>query len=167
MQAVDLFAYILQVHMDRNKQCLMSILRCCSHQTKKTEEVTTPTAESAMEVDESVAMPSHGQSVSGDLCRMIGSLMTELITPDVLYNNRFWPEEESIQMTVERYKLKAITVEVQYGFFDYRKTLFIYLFKKKLFKRHWKVLMMRTNVFFHYACFIFTFQRFTDLQKYG
>lgn len=120
-----------------------------------------------MEVDESVAMPSHGQSVSGDLCRMIGSLMTELITPDVLYNNRFWPEEESIQMTVERYKLKAITVEVQYGFFDYRKTLFIYLFKKKLFKRHWKVLMMRTNIFFHYARFIFTFQRFTDLQKYG
>lgn len=70
-------------------------------------------------------------------------------------------------MTVERYKLKAITIEVQYGFFDYRKTLFIYLFKKKLFKRHWKVLMMRTNIFFHYARFIFTFQRFTDLQKYG
>lgn len=122
IQAVDLFVYNVQVHMDRNKQCLMSILRCCSHQTKKTEEVTTPTAESAMEVDESVAMPSHGQSVSGDLCRMIGSLMTELITPDVLYNNRFWPEEESIQMTVERYKLKAITIEVQYGFLGDQET---------------------------------------------
>nr|XP_022328137.1 integrator complex subunit 5-like [Crassostrea virginica] len=91
-----------KVHVERNKQCLMSILRCCSHQTKHTEELKSPTAESAMETDEVTATPPHRLNVSGDLCRMIGSLMTELITPDVLYNNRFWPEEESIQMTVER-----------------------------------------------------------------
>lgn len=91
-----------KVHIDRNKQCLMSILRCCSHQTSHTEEVTSPTVEGAMEVDEPLTAPPKGWLVSGDLSRMIGSLVTELITPDVLYNNRFWPEEESIQMTVER-----------------------------------------------------------------
>ncbi|WAR31568.1 INT5-like protein [Mya arenaria] len=37
-----------------------------------------------------------------DLCRTLGSMITELATPDVLYNNRFWPEEESLKMTVER-----------------------------------------------------------------
>jgi hypothetical protein len=56
-----------------------------------------------MEVDETVTTSFRGRGVSGDLSRMIGSLLTELITPDVLYNNRFWPEEESIHMTVERY----------------------------------------------------------------
>jgi hypothetical protein len=33
---------------------------------------------------------------------MIGTLLVEMTTPDVLYNNRFWPEEESLKMTVER-----------------------------------------------------------------
>ncbi|KAL3871772.1 hypothetical protein ACJMK2_039750 [Sinanodonta woodiana] len=40
--------------------------------------------------------------VPADLCRQIGSLIVELTTPDVLYNNRFWPEEETLKMTVER-----------------------------------------------------------------
>ncbi|KAH3873913.1 hypothetical protein DPMN_037154 [Dreissena polymorpha] len=40
--------------------------------------------------------------INADLCRTLGSLITELATPDVLYNNRFWPEEESLKMTVER-----------------------------------------------------------------
>ena len=45
---------------------------------------------------------NYSLQVSADLSRMIGSLVVELTTPDVLYNNRFWPEEESLKMTVER-----------------------------------------------------------------
>ena len=41
-------------------------------------------------------------TLSADVSRAIGSMITELATPDVLYNNRFWPEEESLKMTVER-----------------------------------------------------------------
>ncbi|XP_060557502.1 integrator complex subunit 5-like [Ruditapes philippinarum] len=45
---------------------------------------------------------SYNLRIPPDLCRMIGTLLVEMTTPDVLYNNRFWPEEESLKMTVER-----------------------------------------------------------------
>ena len=44
----------------------------------------------------------YSLTITADLSRIIGSLIVELTTPDVLYNNRFWPEEESLKMTVER-----------------------------------------------------------------
>ena len=45
---------------------------------------------------------NYSLTITADLSRIIGSLIVELTTPDVLYNNRFWPEEESLKMTVER-----------------------------------------------------------------
>ena len=65
---------------------------------KTTEEAHTP-----METDgNAFPVKKKMAPLSADVCRMIGSLITELATPDVLYNNRFWPEEDSIRITVER-----------------------------------------------------------------
>ncbi|XP_052787896.1 integrator complex subunit 5-like [Mya arenaria] len=52
--------------------------------------------------EEQKSVKAHRLVMSADLCRTLGSMITELATPDVLYNNRFWPEEESLKMTVER-----------------------------------------------------------------
>ncbi|XP_060065728.1 integrator complex subunit 5-like isoform X2 [Ylistrum balloti] len=91
---------LVQGHVSRNKRCLLDILHTCSRQNDNHN------IDNNMETD-----PSHSDSpknkvrpltLSGDLCRMIGSLITELTTPDVLYNNRFWPEEDSLRFTVER-----------------------------------------------------------------
>ncbi|CAG2233555.1 INTS5 [Mytilus edulis] len=55
-----------------------------------------------METDNMFPVRKRRSTLSAELCRMVGSLITELATPDVLYNNRFWPEEDSIRITVER-----------------------------------------------------------------
>ncbi|XP_069120310.1 integrator complex subunit 5-like [Argopecten irradians] len=90
-----------QVHVKRNKRCLLDILHTCSrHNSDNNVDVT-------METDTVQSHPFRDKvrplTLSDDLCRMIGSLITELTTPDVLYNNiRFWPEEDSLRFTVER-----------------------------------------------------------------
>ncbi|KAJ8321200.1 hypothetical protein KUTeg_001242 [Tegillarca granosa] len=85
-------------HVTRNKLFVTDLLRICSHQQQKPEVA----MEMDMEHQQTPPSKNHQLILSEDLCRMVGSLLTELSTPDVLYNNRFWPEEESIRMTVER-----------------------------------------------------------------
>ncbi|OWF44790.1 integrator complex subunit 5-like [Mizuhopecten yessoensis] len=91
---------LLQEHVKRNKRCLLDILHTCSRQNFHHN------VDVAMETDAVHSVPLRAKvrplTLSGDLCRMIGSLVTELTTPDVLYNNRFWPEEDSLRFTVER-----------------------------------------------------------------
>ena len=84
--------------MNRNHHYLLQMLwNCCQdHQTIPQ----TPMVEGE---EHQKAGGNYSLTVSPDLSRMIGSMIVELITPDVLYNNRFWPEEESLKMTVERY----------------------------------------------------------------
>lgn len=76
----------------------MELLAACSVTAQGPEEVHTP-----METDNMFPVRKRRSTLSAELCRMVGSLITELATPDVLYNNRFWPEEDSIRITVERY----------------------------------------------------------------
>lgn len=77
----------------------MEIMKASSISNPTSDEVHTP-----METDTHVMVPPRKKNtiLGGEMCRMVGSLITELATPDVLYNNRFWPEEESIRITVER-----------------------------------------------------------------
>ncbi|XP_071154916.1 integrator complex subunit 5-like [Mytilus edulis] len=86
-----------QPQVVRNKQCLVELLAACSVTAQGPEEVHTP-----METDNMFPVRKRRSTLSAELCRMVGSLITELATPDVLYNNRFWPEEDSIRITVER-----------------------------------------------------------------
>ncbi|XP_033732814.1 integrator complex subunit 5-like [Pecten maximus] len=87
-------------HVNRNKRCLLDILHTCSGQNvNHSPNVTMETDTVHSDLPHNKVRPL---TLSGDLCRMIGSLITELTTPDVLYNNRFWPEEDSLRFTVER-----------------------------------------------------------------
>ncbi|XP_052267414.1 integrator complex subunit 5-like [Dreissena polymorpha] len=70
--------------------------RCCN------EPREVPNSPPSTEESTEQPMKSYRLHINADLCRTLGSLITELATPDVLYNNRFWPEEESLKMTVER-----------------------------------------------------------------
>ena len=81
--------------MNRNHHFLLEILWQCCQDNKSVPQ--TPG-----EGEDHRTSKTYSLTVSGDLSRMIGSLIVELTTPDVLYNNRFWPEEESLKMSVER-----------------------------------------------------------------
>ncbi|KAK3087666.1 hypothetical protein FSP39_008920 [Pinctada imbricata] len=95
---------LTHAHIKRNKEFLTDMLATCSQNHNAAEvEPLSPIKDVSMETEsESPSNRMLRLQVSGDLCRMIGGLLTEMLTPDVLYNNRFWPEEESISMTVER-----------------------------------------------------------------
>ncbi|KAL5012685.1 hypothetical protein ScPMuIL_011236 [Solemya velum] len=86
--------------ISRNRQCLLELLWMSS------QEQSVPInrdSDSTMDIDRSSPKTrQRGLKMSGDLCRMVGGLVVELTTPDVLYNNRFWPEEDSLRVTVER-----------------------------------------------------------------
>lgn len=101
---------MLQDQLSRNKQCLLELLWTSSH------EQSAPLnrdADTSMDIDRSSPRTrQRGLKMSGDLCRMVGGLVVELTTPDVLYNNRFWPEEDSLRVTVER--LELLTVQKLY-----------------------------------------------------
>ncbi|KAL4237625.1 Integrator complex subunit 5 [Mactra antiquata] len=79
--------------MSRNCLLLQDLLWVCCNEIIVKPEIHGDTEE---------IKRSHRLQISPDLCRMIGSIIVEMATPDVLYNNRFWPEEESLKMTVER-----------------------------------------------------------------
>lgn len=83
----------------------MELMKASSTSGQISNEVHTP-----METDAHVMVPPQkkNNALGGEMCRMVGSLITELATPDVLYNNRFWPEEESIRITVERSDTKMV-----------------------------------------------------------
>ena len=81
--------------MKRNHDYLLEMLWSCCQDYQTVPQ--TPG-----EGEEQRSGRNYSLQVSADLSRMIGSMIVELTTPDVLYNNRFWPEEESLKMTVER-----------------------------------------------------------------
>ena len=99
------FFQYFKAHVKRNKEFLTDLLATCSANHSSAEaEPLSPIKDISMEMD---AESTNHRSVmklqvSSDLCRMVGGLLTENLTPDTLYNSRFWPVEETISMTVER-----------------------------------------------------------------
>ena len=91
-----------------NRQLLIEALWTCS--CRRTSNNPPAAVDSANKDGHSSSVVEDAdRRLSAEVAKHLAQTLVELVTPDVMYNDIPWPDEDFIHVTIERYKHFVLT----------------------------------------------------------
>jgi len=86
----------------RNRQLLLEALWTCSCRRVSIRPTAAIDSANKDVLLGSAVVNDVDRRLSAEVAKHIAQMLVELVTPDVMYNNIPWPEEDFVHVTIER-----------------------------------------------------------------
>jgi len=93
----------LQMEVMHNRQLLVEALWMCSCRRSSSHPAAAHSGnEETQHGNSSVAEDADHRQLSAEVAKHIAQTLVEIVTPDVMYNDIPWPDEDFVHVTIER-----------------------------------------------------------------